>query len=117
MSKKHIERLLEARSGAPDEIRGLAFDAWVLVLVLDSLSPAEQDTLKWILAQAEVLCTNDLCVAAHTTPTRIGATLTRLRRFGLIKTYYGAEADGLRRAYHTAALWVQRAWQEAGHDS
>jgi DNA-binding transcriptional ArsR family regulator len=109
MGNKYTQKLLEGRRKAPDELRSPLFDAWLLGLILESLEPAQRDILEWLLCgePIDALCTSDLCVAAHKTPTQMGAALTRLRRLGLVKTHYEVgEEDKIRRAYHVAVPWV-----------
>lgn len=103
------EHIIRARDTAP--VQGADFDAWLLDLILEALEPAQRDILGWLLIGENrhvPVSTNDLCIALETTPTRIGVTLSRLRRIGLIKTTYEQDEHG-RYALHVAAPWVQGA--------
>lgn len=107
--KRHTQKLLEGRERAPEGLCGVLFDAWLLGLILDSLEPAQRDIMEWLLCgePKQPLCTSDLCEVAHSTPERLGAGLTRLRRLGLIKTHHEVdEEDKIRRAFHVAVPWI-----------
>lgn len=106
---RYTRKLLEGREHAPAGLRGTLFDAWLLDLIIDSLEPAQRDIMEWLLCgePKQPLCTSDLCLVAHSTPTRLGAALSRLRRLDLVKTHYEiGEEDKIRRAYHVAAPWI-----------
>lgn len=107
---KNAYRLIKARNTAPPECKSVPFDAWLLSLVLDMLEPVQRDCMDWLLLgnSDEPISTNDLCALLHTTPTRIGATLSRLRAIGLVKTTYRMDEHG-RGAYHIAVDWVKTA--------
>lgn len=108
---RHAERLIKARSTVPEHMRSANFDAWLLPLILDALEPVQRDLMDWLLIGENnhvPVSTNDLCVALETLPTRIGLTLSRLRRIGLVQTTYQTDEHG-RSAYHVAVAWVRQA--------
>lgn len=108
---RQAERIIKARDTAPERLRGADFDAWLLELVLGALEPVQRDLMEFMLIGENndvPVSTNDLCIALDTIPTRIGVTLSRLRRMHLIATSYQTDEFG-RSAYHVAAVWVRQA--------
>lgn len=110
---RHTERLLHAREQAPAELRGGAFDRWILPLVIASLEPQQADLLEWLLTgEGPAIPTSDLCKLLGKTPEQIGVTVSRLRRLGLVKTHY-EQNDTYRYACHDAVEWVKAAYHTA----
>ncbi len=100
--------LLEARERAPEQLRGLVFDAWLMPIILDTLEPMQRDILLWILATDEGMTSADLCVLANASPHQIGSATSDLRTLGLIQTRHATDELG-RYAWHRAALWAKLA--------
>lgn len=108
---RQADRIIKARDNAPERLRGTDFDAWLLDLLLAALEPVQRDLLEFLLIGDNnhvPVSTNDLCVAFETIPTRIGVTLSRLRRLHLIVTTYQTDEFG-RSAYHVVVYWVRQA--------
>lgn len=108
---RQAERIIKARDTAPERLRGADFDAWLLELILGALEPVQRDLMEFMLIGENndvPVSTNDLCIALETIPTRIGVTLSRLRRLHLIATTYQTDEYG-RSAYHVVAAWVRQA--------
>lgn len=108
---KQAERIIKARDNAPERLRGADFDAWLLELLLEALEPTQRDLLEFLLIGENndvPVSTSDLCEVLGTIPTRIGVTLSRLRRLHLIATTYQTDEFG-RAAYHAPAAWVRQA--------
>lgn len=107
--KKTAQALMEAREGAPEALRGLVFDAWLLEIVIELLEPMQKDTLLWLLAAGtEGMDTAELCDRANSLANRVGACTSRLRQLGLIHTEMRTDRPG-QYAHHTAVHWVLRA--------
>lgn len=112
---KMTTRLLKARLDAPGGMRGVAFDAWFLPLILETLEPVQKDIMEWLvlIPKEQPINTTDLCVAIRNTPTATGAALSDLRKLGLIETTHRIDDDNTRRAYHLAVGWVRAGYAMA----
>lgn len=104
--KKSVDMLLASRAGAP--CPGIAFDAWLLTIVLELLAPLECDCMDVLLLgepRDEWVSTPDLAGNVGRTLEQMGAVLSRLRGLGLVETEHQTTEDG-RTAYHRAVSWV-----------
>lgn len=107
--KKTAQALIEGREGAPAELRGPVFDAWLFDIIMGLLEPMQKDVLEWLLAAgSEGMDTSELCERANTLATRMGSCTSRLRQLGLIHTEMRTDRPG-QYAHHTAIGWVLRA--------
>lgn len=105
---KTTSALLAARERAPEQLRGLTFDAWLMPVILETLEPMQRDILLWVLAANKGITSADLCVLANTNPNRIGSAASDLRTLGLIQTRHATDELG-RYAWHRAAAWAKLA--------
>ena len=108
---KLTKRLLDARTVAPEQLRGAVFDAWLLPIVIETLEPVQRDIVEWLVLgnSDDPMSTTDLCIACYTTPERAGAALSDLRRLGLVETTHKIDEHG-KMAYHIAVKWVCQAY-------
>lgn len=111
MGIKTAQRLLQARDCLPMVLcDDVAFDAWFLPLLLDSLEPVQRDVLEWLLVHIDgPVSTPQLCNIVEMSVNRAGAALSDLRMLGLISTTHHMDASG-RIAFHAPVDWVQKAW-------
>ncbi len=108
---KFAHHLIEARQGAPERLKCPDFDAWLFDLLLKALEPFQEDVLLWVVsAGREGIVTNDLCLAAHSTPQRAGSAISDLRKLGLVHSHTGDDPRYGKQARHFAAAWVSAAF-------
>ena len=106
---KSISLLLVARNDVP--CPGIAFDAWLLPVVMALLAPAERDCMETFLCgepRDGWIETPDLANEQGRTLHQMGAVLSNLRALGLVETWHELLADG-RVAHHRAVAWVVEA--------
>lgn len=104
--RKSVDMLLASRADAP--YPGIAFDAWLLPIVLELLAPLERDCMDVLLLgepRDEWVSTPDLAGDIGRTLEQMGAVLSRLRGLGLVETSHETTEEG-RTAYHRAVAWV-----------
>jgi hypothetical protein len=103
--------LLNSRTTAPERLRGPDFDGWLFGLIVESLEPMQRDVLLWLMAaHPEEMTSADLVERGNSTPQRIGAAVSDLRRFDLVWTI---RSRGV--VYHALSRWARGAaamWQQ-----
>jgi hypothetical protein len=100
--KKPLEILIAARARRP-VVLTYQFDAWLFGLVLELAEPAQRLVLEHLARNGEQNTEQLIGAMADTvTPQQMGATLSRLRKLGLMWTI---RSRGV--AYHDLAGWAR----------
>lgn len=108
--KKPLDVVIAARARRPVTLEDYKHDGWLFGLVLDLAAPRERMVLGHLARVGEQNTAQLIGALADTiTPQQMGATLSRLRRLGLVHTI---RSHG--EAYHDLDGWARiggRVWQ------